>query len=53
MLWSYTKYVQIMPMSLKMARPVGHMINIGLHTVRHKHIFVSETISTRDLIFGV
>ena len=47
------KFVQIMPLGPKMARPMGRMFYIGLYREKHEKIFLSETISPRVLIFGL
>ena len=36
-----------------MALPQGHKFNIGLYRGKHGKIFLSETISSRTLIFGM
>ena len=42
-----------MPQGLKMARPWGHMLTIGLYRENHEKIFWSETTRPRALIVGM
>ena len=52
-LWTCTKFVQIIVLEQKWPCPGGLMFYIGLYLEQHEKIFVSETTRPRALMFGM
>ena len=52
-LWTATKFVQIMPLGPKKAPPRGHMFYTGLYKEKPEIIFLSKATRPRALIFSM